>query len=42
MPRLAQWKRKKRTGDALPKRAQAVAEQGRALATEARGLGRSR
>jgi hypothetical protein len=38
----ARWKRKKRTGDALPKRAQAVVEQGRALATEARGLGRSR
>jgi hypothetical protein len=38
----ARWKRIKRTGDALPKRAQAVVEQSRALAMEARGLGRSR
>jgi hypothetical protein len=38
----AEWKRQKRTGDALPKRAQAVVEQGRALVTEAKGLGRSK
>ena len=36
----ARWKLQKRTGDSLPKRAQAVVEQGRALATEAKGLGR--
>jgi hypothetical protein len=36
------WTRQKRTGDALPKRTQAVCEQGRKLAREARGLGRSR
>jgi hypothetical protein len=36
----AQWKRQKRTGNALPKRAQAVAEEGRALALEAKGLGK--
>jgi FtsZ-binding cell division protein ZapB len=34
------WKRQKRTGDALPKRAQRVVEEGRALIKEAKGLGR--
>jgi hypothetical protein len=34
------WKRQKRTGDALPKRAQRVVEEGRALLKEAKGLGR--
>jgi hypothetical protein len=38
--RLARRKRQKRTGDALPKRAQRVVEQGRALRKEAKGLGR--
>lgn len=37
----ATWKRQRRTGDALPRRAQGVAEQGPALAKEARG-GRSK
>ena len=34
------WKRQKRTGDALPKWAQRVVEEGRALLKEAKGLGR--
>jgi hypothetical protein len=34
------WKREKRTGDALPKRAQRVVEEGHALLKEAKGLGR--
>jgi hypothetical protein len=38
----ARWKRKHRTGNALPKRAQAVIETGNALVTEAKGLGRAR
>lgn len=36
----ARWKRQRRTGNALPKRAQHVVEQGRALRNEAKGLGR--
>jgi hypothetical protein len=36
----ARWKRQRRTGDALPRRVQAAQEQGRALAKEARGLGK--
>jgi hypothetical protein len=39
--RLAKWKRQKRTGDALPKRANAFLEEGRALVKEAKGLGKS-
>jgi hypothetical protein len=39
---LTTWKRQKRTGDALPKRAQRVVEEGRDLIKEAKGLGRSR
>jgi hypothetical protein len=35
------WKRQKRTGDALPKRAQRVVEEGRVLLKEAKGLGKS-
>lgn len=35
-----QFKRQKRTGDALPKRVQRAAEEGRALIKEAKGLGR--
>lgn len=38
--RVIRFKRQKRTGDALPKRAQRVVEEGRALITEAKGLGR--
>ncbi len=38
--RMTRWKRQRRTGNALPKRAQHVVEQGRALRKEARGLGR--
>ena len=34
------WKRQKRTGDALPKQAQRVVEEGRALLKAAKGLGR--
>jgi lambda repressor-like predicted transcriptional regulator len=34
------WKRQKRTGDALPKQAQRVVEEGRALVQEAKGLKR--
>ena len=34
------WKRQQRTGDALPKQAQRVVEEGRALLKEAKGLGR--
>jgi len=34
------WQRQKRTGDALPKRAQRVVEEGRELIKEAKGLGR--
>jgi uncharacterized coiled-coil DUF342 family protein len=34
------WKRQKRTGDALPKQAQRVVEEGRELVKEAKGLGR--
>jgi hypothetical protein len=37
---LASWNRQKRTGDSLPRRAQAVVEEGRALLKEAKGLGR--
>jgi hypothetical protein len=39
---LARWKRQKRTGDALLGRAQALIEQGRALAKEAKRRGRGR
>jgi hypothetical protein len=35
------WKRQKRSGNALSKRAQRVVEDGRKLVTEAKGLGRS-
>ena len=38
----AHWKSQKRTGDALPKRVQAVIETGHALVQEAKGLGRGR
>jgi hypothetical protein len=38
---IAQWKRQRRTGDALPKRVQTALERGRALAKEARGLGKA-
>jgi hypothetical protein len=38
--RLARWKRQRRTGDSLPKQAQSVVDDGRALITEAKGLGR--
>jgi hypothetical protein len=38
--RDVRWKRQKRTGDALPKRAQAVFDKGRALIVEAKGLGK--
>jgi hypothetical protein len=34
------WKRQRRDGDALPRRAQRVVEEGRALLKEAKGLGR--
>jgi hypothetical protein len=37
---IARWNRQKRTGDVLPGRAQALVEQGRALAQEVRGLGK--
>lgn len=36
----ARWSRQKRDGDALPRRAQKVVEEGRALIKEAKGLGR--
>jgi hypothetical protein len=36
----ARWKSQKRTGDALPKRVNALIETGNALVTEAKGLGR--
>jgi hypothetical protein len=39
--RIARWKRQRRTGDMLPKRAQAVVEAGRKLIKEAKGLGRA-
>jgi hypothetical protein len=38
--RLAQWKRQKRTGDTLPRRANAFLESGRALVKKAKGLGK--
>jgi hypothetical protein len=38
----AHWKAQKRTGDALPKRVAEVVETGKALVTEAKGLGRAR
>ena len=38
---IAAWKRGRRTRDALPKRIQATLKQGRALAKEARGLGKA-
>ena len=38
----AHWKSQKRAGDALPKRVEAVTEIGKALVTEAKGLGRGR
>jgi hypothetical protein len=38
---LTTWKRQKRAGQYLPKRAQAVIEKGEALIKEAKGLGRS-
>ena len=38
----AHWKSQKRTGDALPKRIAQVIETGKALVTEAKGLGRAR
>ena len=37
----AHWKSRKRTGDALPRRAQRVVETGTELVKEAKGLGRS-
>ena len=37
---VTRWKRRRRTGNALPKRARQVVEQGRALRKEAKGLGR--
>jgi hypothetical protein len=37
---MASWKRRRRTGDALPRRAQAVVEEGKKLIKEAKGLGR--
>jgi hypothetical protein len=39
--RLARWTRQRRTGDALPKRAQRMIEQGEKLIKEAKGLGRA-
>jgi hypothetical protein len=38
---LTTWKRQKRTGQYLPKRAQAAVEKGEALVKEAKGLGRA-
>jgi hypothetical protein len=38
--RLARWKRQRRTGNALPRQAQRVVEQGAKLIKEAKGLGR--
>ena len=38
---IAEWKRERRTGDALPKSVQAALKQGRELAKEARGLGKA-
>ena len=38
----AHWRRQKRDGDALPKRVADVIETGKALVTEAKGLGRGR
>jgi hypothetical protein len=38
----AHWRRQKRDGDALPKRVAGVIETGKALVTEAKGLGRGR
>jgi hypothetical protein len=40
--RASKFKRQKRTIDALPKQAQRVVEEGRALIKEAKGLGRAR
>jgi hypothetical protein len=40
--RLASQRRQKRTGDALPRQAQRVVEEGRDLIKEAKGLGRGR
>jgi hypothetical protein len=37
---MVSWKRRRRTGDALPRRAQAVVEEGQKLIKEAKGLGR--
>jgi hypothetical protein len=37
---VARWKRQRRTGNALPKRVNAFLKEGRAIAKEARGLGR--
>jgi hypothetical protein len=37
----ARWQRQKRTGDALPKRAQRIRETQLALLTEAKGLGKA-
>jgi hypothetical protein len=37
----AEWKRQRRTGAALPGRAQHIVEEGRALIKEAKGLGKS-
>jgi hypothetical protein len=39
--RQATLKRQRRTGDALPRRAQQIVEEGQALIKEAKGLGRS-
>lgn len=39
---LAAWKRQRRTGDVLPRQAQRVVEDGRALIKEAKGLARKR
>jgi hypothetical protein len=37
---IARWKRQRRTGNALPKRVSVFPKEGRAIAKEARGLGR--
>jgi hypothetical protein len=38
---MVTWKRQRRTGDSLPKRAHRVVKDGKALVKEAKGLGRS-
>ena len=37
---VVRWKRQKRTGQYLPKRAQTIVEKGEALIREAKGLGK--